>query len=192
MRAILLAALSSVSFAPSAPAQYAAEPGQYGGYGTERPPYLRSIDADESEDGGEEGDKGPRQYPPPPRRALDNEDQWRRPEPAPRVIERERIERERVVQEPPRIIERERIVRAPPQVIVRERVIQAPPQVIIRDRPVVIREHVYVGAVIPDHVVLRPYVGEPRFAGYRYANDAFGRRIIVEPRHRRVVRVVPY
>jgi hypothetical protein len=55
-----------------------------------------------------------------------------------------------------------------------------------RDRSVVVRERVVVGEPLPETVVLRPV---PRYKEYRYAvvND---RRVIVEPRTRRVVRII--
>ncbi|QOZ24962.1 DUF1236 domain-containing protein [Bradyrhizobium sp. CCBAU 51753] len=56
-----------------------------------------------------------------------------------------------------------------------------------RDEPsVVVRERVVVGEPLPDTVVLHPV---PRYTQYRYAvvND---RRVIVEPRTRRVIRVI--
>ena len=56
-----------------------------------------------------------------------------------------------------------------------------------RDEPsVVVHERVVVGEPLPDTVVLRPV---PRYTEYRYAvvND---RRVIVDPRTRRVVRVI--
>jgi hypothetical protein len=56
-----------------------------------------------------------------------------------------------------------------------------------RNEPsVVVRERVVVGEPLPDTVVLRPV---PRHTEYRYAivND---RRVIVEPRTRKVVRVI--
>lgn len=56
-----------------------------------------------------------------------------------------------------------------------------------RDEPsVVVRERVVVGEPLPDTVVLHPV---PRYTEYRYAvvND---RRVIVEPRTRRVIRVI--
>ncbi|MBR0868826.1 DUF1236 domain-containing protein [Bradyrhizobium tropiciagri] len=56
-----------------------------------------------------------------------------------------------------------------------------------RDEPsVVVRERVVVGEPLPDTVVLHPV---PRYKEYRYAivND---RRVIVEPRTRRVIRVI--
>jgi hypothetical protein len=55
-----------------------------------------------------------------------------------------------------------------------------------RDRSVVVREHVVVGEPLPPTVELRPV---PRHTEYRYAvvND---RRVIVEPRTRRVVRIL--
>ncbi|XIA63557.1 DUF1236 domain-containing protein [Bradyrhizobium sp. TZ2] len=55
-----------------------------------------------------------------------------------------------------------------------------------RDRSVVVRERVVVGEPLPEAVVLRPV---PRHTEYRYAvvND---RRVIVEPRTRRVVRII--
>ena len=50
----------------------------------------------------------------------------------------------------------------------------------------VVRERVVVGEPLPDYVELRPV---PRHTEYRYAvvND---RRVIVEPRTRRVIRVI--
>jgi hypothetical protein len=55
-----------------------------------------------------------------------------------------------------------------------------------RDRSVVVRERVVVGEPLPDAVVLRPV---PSHAEYNYAvvND---RRVIVEPRTRRVVKII--
>ncbi|WP_108512967.1 DUF1236 domain-containing protein [Bradyrhizobium algeriense] len=55
-----------------------------------------------------------------------------------------------------------------------------------RDRSVVVREQVVVGEPLPPTVALRPV---PRYTEYRYAvvND---RRVIVEPRTRRVVRIL--
>ncbi|QPF87180.1 DUF1236 domain-containing protein [Bradyrhizobium genosp. L] len=56
-----------------------------------------------------------------------------------------------------------------------------------RDEPsVVVRERVVVGEPLPDTVVLRPV---PQYTQYRYAivND---HRVIVEPRTRRVVRII--
>ncbi|MGY4427239.1 hypothetical protein ACVWY2_009688 [Bradyrhizobium sp. JR6.1] len=56
-----------------------------------------------------------------------------------------------------------------------------------RDEPsVVVRERVVVGESLPDTVVLRPV---PRYTEYRYAivND---RRVIVEPRTRRIVKII--
>jgi hypothetical protein len=56
-----------------------------------------------------------------------------------------------------------------------------------RDEPsVVVRERVVVGEPLPPDVVLRPV---PHYTQYRYAvvND---RRVIVEPRTRRVIRVI--
>lgn len=55
-----------------------------------------------------------------------------------------------------------------------------------RDRSVVVRERVVVGEPLPETVVLRPV---PRHTEYRYAvvND---RRVIVEPRTRRIVRII--
>ena len=54
------------------------------------------------------------------------------------------------------------------------------------DRSVVVRERVVVGEPLPDTVVLRPV---PSHTEYRYAvvND---RRVIVEPRTRRVVKII--
>lgn len=51
---------------------------------------------------------------------------------------------------------------------------------------VVVKERVVVGEPLPDYVELRPV---PRHTEYRYAvvND---RRVIVEPRTRRVIRVI--
>ena len=51
---------------------------------------------------------------------------------------------------------------------------------------VVVRERVVVGEPLPPEVVLRPV---PRYTEYRYAivND---RRVIVEPRTRRVVKII--
>src|SRR5689334_6101955 len=120
MRAILLAALSSVAFATgavafatTASAQYAEGGARYGVYGDQRPTYLRPVDADESDEAIAPGEK----YPPPRRAPREDEEDWRRP----RRAEPEVIEREHVVRQPPQIIERERIVRQPPDVIVRER-----------------------------------------------------------------------
>ena len=55
-----------------------------------------------------------------------------------------------------------------------------------RDRSVVVRERVVVGEPLPDTVVLRPV---PSHAEYNYAvvNE---RRVIVEPRTRRVVKII--
>ena len=55
-----------------------------------------------------------------------------------------------------------------------------------RDRSVVVREQVVVGEPLPDTVVLRPV---PSHADY---NDAVvnERRVIVEPRTRRVVKII--
>jgi hypothetical protein len=55
-----------------------------------------------------------------------------------------------------------------------------------RDRSVVVREQVVVGEPLPDTVVLRPV---PSHAEYNYAvvNE---RRVIVEPRTRRVVKII--
>lgn len=55
-----------------------------------------------------------------------------------------------------------------------------------RDRSVVVRERVIVGEPLPDTVVLRPV---PSHAEYNYAvvNE---RRVIVEPRTRRVVKII--
>ncbi|OIM89373.1 hypothetical protein BLN97_39695, partial [Bradyrhizobium elkanii] len=56
-----------------------------------------------------------------------------------------------------------------------------------RNEPsVVVRERVVVGEPLPDTVVLRPV---PRYTEYRYAvvND---RRVIVEPRTRRIVKII--
>ena len=55
-----------------------------------------------------------------------------------------------------------------------------------RDRSVVVREQVVVGEPLPDTVVLRPV---PSHTEYRYAvvND---RRVIVEPRTRRVIKII--
>ena len=56
-----------------------------------------------------------------------------------------------------------------------------------RSQPsVVVRERVVVGEPLPDTVVLRPV---PRYTEYRYAvvND---RRVIVDPRTRRVIRII--
>src|SRR6476660_6199572 len=55
-----------------------------------------------------------------------------------------------------------------------------------RDRSVVVRERVVVGEPLPDTVVVRPV---PSHTEYNYAvvND---RRLIVEPRTRRVVRII--
>jgi uncharacterized protein DUF1236 len=55
-----------------------------------------------------------------------------------------------------------------------------------RDRSVVVREQVVVGEPLPPTVELRTV---PRHSEYRYAvvND---RRVIVEPRTRRVVRII--
>jgi len=55
-----------------------------------------------------------------------------------------------------------------------------------RERSVVVRERVVVGEPLPETVVLRPV---PRHTEYRYAvvND---RRVIVEPRTRRVIRII--
>jgi len=55
-----------------------------------------------------------------------------------------------------------------------------------RDRSVVVREEVVVGEPLPPTVELRPV---PRHTEYRYAvvND---RRVIVEPRTRRVIRIL--
>lgn len=55
-----------------------------------------------------------------------------------------------------------------------------------RDRSVVVRERVVVGEPLPETVVLRPV---PSHMEYRYAvvND---RRVIVEPRTRRVIRII--
>ncbi|RXG96969.1 DUF1236 domain-containing protein [Bradyrhizobium zhanjiangense] len=55
-----------------------------------------------------------------------------------------------------------------------------------REDSVVIRERVVVGEPLPPSVVLRPV---PNYTQYRYAvvND---RRVIVEPRTRRVVRII--
>ena len=55
-----------------------------------------------------------------------------------------------------------------------------------RDRSVVVRERVVVGEPLPDTVVLRPV---PSHAEYNYAvvNE---RRMIVEPRTRRVVKIM--
>ncbi|MFK4657134.1 hypothetical protein ABIF97_007068 [Bradyrhizobium japonicum] len=55
-----------------------------------------------------------------------------------------------------------------------------------RDDSVVIHERVVVGEPLPPTVVLRPV---PNYTEYRYAvvND---RRVIVEPRTRRVVKIV--
>ncbi|MCA6125415.1 DUF1236 domain-containing protein [Bradyrhizobium sp. WSM 1704] len=56
-----------------------------------------------------------------------------------------------------------------------------------RDQPsVMVRERVVVGEPLPDTVVLHPV---PRYSEYRYAvvND---RRVIVEPRTRRVIKVI--
>jgi hypothetical protein len=51
---------------------------------------------------------------------------------------------------------------------------------------VVVRERVVVGEPLPEEVVLRPV---PRYTEYRYAvvND---RRVIVDPRTRRVVKII--
>ncbi len=55
-----------------------------------------------------------------------------------------------------------------------------------RDDSVVIHERVVVGEPLPPTVVLRPV---PNYTEYRYAvvND---RRVIVEPRTRRVVKII--
>jgi hypothetical protein len=55
-----------------------------------------------------------------------------------------------------------------------------------RDRSVVVRERVVVGEPLPETVVLRPV---PSHAEYNYAvvNE---RRVIVEPRTRRVVKII--
>jgi hypothetical protein len=55
-----------------------------------------------------------------------------------------------------------------------------------RDDSVVVRERVVVGEPLPDTVVLRPV---PNYTQYRYAvvND---RRVIVEPRTRRVIKII--
>jgi hypothetical protein len=57
---------------------------------------------------------------------------------------------------------------------------------ISRDNSVVIQERVVVGEPLPPTVVLRPV---PNYTEYRYAvvND---RRVIVEPRTRRVVKII--
>lgn len=56
-----------------------------------------------------------------------------------------------------------------------------------RDEPsVVVREHVVVGEPLPDTVVLRPV---PRYTQYDYA-VVNQRRVIVEPRTRRVVKII--
>jgi hypothetical protein len=51
---------------------------------------------------------------------------------------------------------------------------------------VVVRERVVVGEPLPETVVLRPV---PRYSEYRYAvvND---RRVIVDPRTRRVIKII--
>ena len=58
--------------------------------------------------------------------------------------------------------------------------------ILARGRSVVIRERVVVGEPLPPTVVLRPV---PNYTEYRYAvvND---RRVIVEPRTRRVVKII--
>ncbi len=56
----------------------------------------------------------------------------------------------------------------------------------VREPSVVVREPVVVGQPLPGYVELRPV---PRYRDYSYAvvND---RRVIVEPRTRRVIRVI--
>ncbi|WP_315835481.1 DUF1236 domain-containing protein [Bradyrhizobium prioriisuperbiae] len=56
----------------------------------------------------------------------------------------------------------------------------------IREPSVVVRERVVVGEPLPEYVEVRPV---PRYRDYSYAvvND---RRVIVEPRTRRVIRVI--
>jgi hypothetical protein len=55
-----------------------------------------------------------------------------------------------------------------------------------RDRSVVVRERVVVGEPLPEAVELRPV---PSYTEYRYAvvND---RRVIVEPRTRKVIQII--
>ena len=55
-----------------------------------------------------------------------------------------------------------------------------------RDRSVVVRERVVVGEPLPDTVVVRPVPSHTEYS-YAVVND---RRLIVEPRTRRVVRII--
>jgi hypothetical protein len=55
-----------------------------------------------------------------------------------------------------------------------------------RDRSVVVRERVIVGEPLPETVELRPVPSHTEY-GYAVVND---RRVIVEPRTRRVIKVI--
>jgi hypothetical protein len=57
-------------------------------------------------------------------------------------------------------------------------------------RPVVLGRPVVVGAVIPPTIVLKPVPPRYGFAGYHWVADPHGRRVLVEPQTRRVVRIV--
>lgn len=56
--------------------------------------------------------------------------------------------------------------------------------------PVVYHRPVVVGTVIPQAIVLTPIPPRYGFSGHTWVADPYGRRVVVEPHSRRVVRVI--